>query len=139
MQLQPKDGISMINGSHFIMSLGAEAAARAKMVVDMADVIAATSVEGLVGTIDAFDPDIHNARPHKGQIAVARTIRSLLNNQYQKSEICESWAVSRVQDPYTLRCIPQVHGISHDIVDFATNIIQGMKQYGISIRKNYKL
>ena len=72
------------------------------------------------------DPDIHNARPHKGQIKVARKIRALLNNSYQKSEICESWAVSRVQDPYTLRCIPQVHGVSHDIVEFANGIIQGM-------------
>ena len=61
--------------------------------------VAAMTIEGLVGTTDAFDPDIHNARPHKGQIKVARKIRSLLNNQHQKSEIGQSWAVTRVQVP----------------------------------------
>ena len=117
----------MINGTQFTISLGAEAASRARMVVQMADVVAALSVEGLVGTVDAFDPDVHKARPHKGQMRVARTIRALLNNKYQKSQICESWQVSRVQDPYTLRCIPQVHGVCHDIVDFSFNIIQSME------------
>ena len=87
------------------------------------------TIEGLVGTPAAFDADIHKARPHAGQIKVARKVRSLLGNKHQKSEITDSWPVSRVQDPYTLRCIPQVHGISHDIVQFCDKIITGKFGY----------
>lgn len=124
LKLQPKDAISMISGNAFAAALGAEAAHKANMIVNVADIVAAMTIEGLVGTTDAFDPDIHNARPHKGQIIVARKIRSLLNNRHQKSAIGQSWAVTRVQDPYTLRCIPQVHGASHDVVEFATELIE---------------
>jgi histidine ammonia-lyase len=120
LKMQPKDAISLISGNAFAAALGAEAAHKANMIVNVADVgkslifgerrtwiydgyitrfllVAAMTIEGLVGTTDAFDPDIHNARPHKGQIKVARKIRSLLNNRHQKSAIGQSWAVTRVQ------------------------------------------
>jgi histidine ammonia-lyase len=101
----------------------------------MADVVAAMSVEGLVATNEAFDQDIHKARPHKGQIKVARKIRALISNSYQKSELGESWSVSRVQDPYTLRCIPQVHGVSHDIVEFASDILSSSYKHNLFLNQ----
>ena len=123
--LKHGEAIGMINGTNFSAVLAAEALNTASRVVETADVIAAMTIEGLVGTPAAFDADIHQARPHAGQIKVARKVRSLLGNRHQKSEITDSWPVSRVQDPYTLRCIPQVHGISHDVLKFCDRIITG--------------
>ncbi|MFO7800253.1 MAG: aromatic amino acid lyase, partial [Rhodohalobacter sp.] len=87
----------------------------------MADVIAAMSLEALQGSIKPFDKRIHTIRPHKGQKKVAENIRNLL----VESEILESHRhCGKVQDPYCLRCVPQVHGASRDAIDHAVSVVQ---------------
>ncbi|VDM78775.1 unnamed protein product [Strongylus vulgaris] len=89
-----------------------------------ADVIAALSLDVLKGTTRAYDPDIHKIRPHKGQIRSALRLRSLLHSDANPSQIAESHRnCGKVQDAYTLRCVPQVHGIVHDTIEFVREII----------------
>lgn len=77
-----------------------------------------------LGTVVAFDPAIHNARPHPGQLLSAKRMRSLLHSEKHPSEIAVSHKnCGEVQDAYTLRCSPQVHGISHDIIKFVESIL----------------
>ncbi|KAJ8002636.1 hypothetical protein DPEC_G00160950 [Dallia pectoralis] len=122
--LKPKEGLALINGTQMITSLGAEALERALAIARQADIIAAITLEVLKGTSKAFDSDIHALRPHPGQIEVARRFRSLLHSDHHPSEIAESHRFcDRVQDAYTMRCCPQVHGIVNDTIDFAKKII----------------
>ncbi|KAK4323345.1 hypothetical protein Pmani_005953 [Petrolisthes manimaculis] len=122
--LGPKDGISLINGTQLITSIGSEALERAERVARQADVVAALTLEVLKGTSKAFDSDVHELRHHKGQIAVARRIRALLHSDTFTSEIAESHRFcDRVQDAYTLRCTPQVHGVVHDTLHFVRGIL----------------
>eukprot|EP01029_Cantina_marsupialis_P011659 TRINITY_DN2593_c0_g2_i2.p1 TRINITY_DN2593_c0_g2~~TRINITY_DN2593_c0_g2_i2.p1 ORF type:complete len:550 (+),score=231.89 TRINITY_DN2593_c0_g2_i2:109-1758(+) len=122
--LQAKEGLAMINGTQFISSLGCEALVRAKRIAKQADVIAALCVEALKGTHRAFHPAVHKVRPHKGQNAVARRIRSLLHGPETPSTIYESHiGCDRVQDSYTLRCTPQVHGVVHDTLAFVEDLL----------------
>ncbi|VDK27153.1 unnamed protein product, partial [Anisakis simplex] len=94
------------------------------MIAKQADVIAALSLDVLKGTTRAYDADIHEIRPHKGQMATAQRLRSLLHSEANPSEIAESHRhCGRVQDAYTLRCVPQVHGIVHDTIEFVANIM----------------
>ncbi|XP_066994730.2 histidine ammonia-lyase [Anabrus simplex] len=124
MKLGPKEGISLINGTQLITSLGAEAVERAYYIARQADVAAALTLEVLKGTSRAFDSDVQLIRPHKGQIAVARTLRALLHSEFFPSQIAESHRFcNRVQDAYTLRCCPQVHGVVHDTIDFVQGVI----------------
>ncbi|XP_069954282.1 histidine ammonia-lyase-like [Cherax quadricarinatus] len=123
-KLGPKEGIALINGTQLITSMGAEAVERAETVARQADVVAALSLEVLKGTSRAFDSDVHKLRHHKGQMDVARRIRALLHSDTFVSEIAESHRFcDRVQDAYTLRCTPQVHGIVHDTLHFVRGII----------------
>ncbi|XP_042214176.1 histidine ammonia-lyase-like [Homarus americanus] len=123
-KLNAKEGIALINGTQLITSLGAEALERAEIVAKQADVVAALTLEVLKGTSRAFDSDVHKLRHHKGQIEVARRIRALLHNDTYSSEIAESHRFcDRVQDAYTLRCTPQVHGIVHDTLHFVRGIL----------------
>lgn len=87
LKLGPKEGISLINGTQLITSLGAEAVERAYLIARQADVAAALTLEVLKGTSRAFDSDVQMIRPHKGQIAVARRLRSLLHSDFYPSEI----------------------------------------------------
>uniref|UniRef100_A0A3P8XQX6 Histidine ammonia-lyase n=1 Tax=Esox lucius TaxID=8010 RepID=A0A3P8XQX6_ESOLU len=122
--LKPKEGLALINGTQMITSLGAEAVERALAIARQADIIAAITLEVLKGTSKAFDSEIHALRPHSGQIEVARRFRSLLHSDHHPSEIAESHRFcDRVQDAYTMRCCPQVHGIVNDTIDFAKKII----------------
>jgi len=123
-KLEAKEGLAMINGTQLITSIGAEAVERAGIAARQADVVAALTLEVLKGTSAAFDSDVHNIRNHKGQGAVARRLRSLLHSETYPSEIAQSHRFcDRVQDAYTLRCCPQVHGVSHDTIDFVRGII----------------
>ncbi|KAF4527041.1 hypothetical protein B566_EDAN001589 [Ephemera danica] len=107
-----------------ITSLGAEAVERAALIARQADVVAALTLEVLKGTSRAFDSDVQMIRPHKGQIAVAKRLRALLHSDTYPSQIAESHRFcNRVQDAYTLRCCPQVHGIVHDTIDFVQGVI----------------
>ncbi|XP_072242236.1 histidine ammonia-lyase isoform X3 [Leuresthes tenuis] len=122
--LKPKEGLALINGTQMITSLGAEAVERALAIARQADIIAALTLEVLKGTTNAFDSDIHSLRPHPGQIEVAQRFRSLLDSDHHPSEIAESHRFcDRVQDAYTMRCCPQVHGVANDTIQFVQNII----------------
>ncbi|GFQ97828.1 histidine ammonia-lyase [Trichonephila clavata] len=122
--LGAKEGIALLNGTQLITSIGAEALHRAELIAKQADVVAALSLEVLKGTTRAFDGDIQKVRPHKGQSHVAYRLRSLLHSDTHPSEMAESHRFcKRVQDAYTLRCCPQVHGIVHDTIEFVRDII----------------
>ncbi|PNF43891.1 Histidine ammonia-lyase [Cryptotermes secundus] len=124
MRLNAKEGIALTNGTQLITSLGAEAVERAYYIARQADVVAALTLEVLKGTSRAFDSDVQMIRPHKGQIAVAKRLRALLHSETHPSQIAESHRFcNRVQDAYTLRCCPQVHGIVHDTIDFVQGVI----------------
>ncbi|XP_050412353.1 histidine ammonia-lyase [Patella vulgata] len=123
-KLKPKEGLALINGTQMIASLGAEAVERADSIARQADVIAALTLEVMKGTTRAFDSNIQRVRPHKGQIKVARNLRSLLHSETHPSQIAESHRFcTRVQDAYTLRCCPQVHGIVNDTIEFVRGIL----------------
>ncbi|KAI8614292.1 aromatic amino acid lyase [Chytriomyces sp. MP71] len=122
--LGPKEGLALINGTQFITSLGSEAVVRAENACKAADIITALSLEVLKGTVKPMDPKIHAARPHSGQIEVARRIRSIVLADGAKSELSMSHHdCKKVQDSYTLRCTPQVHGICNDTVAFTKGIL----------------
>ena len=112
MELQAKEGLALLNGTQLMAALGALAAADARRLVITADVVGAMSLEAMLGTASAFDEALIGARPHPGQIASAARLRGLLAD----SEIGASHRSSphRLQDPYSLRCMPQVHGAVHD-------------------------
>lgn len=120
-KLAPKDGLALINGTQYMLALGATVLSRALWLVRLADILAVMSLEALQGSIRPFDPRIHAVRPHPGQIAVAQNVRALLKN----SEILESHRdCGKVQDPYSLRCVPQVHGASRDALSWANSAIE---------------
>ena len=120
--LQAKEGLALINGTQLITSLGNLAVARLMDLVPLADEIAALSLEALQGTRAAFDPRIHQARPHPGQIQVAAHMREILG---ESSEISISHKdCNRVQDAYSLRCLPQVHGVTRDALAFCAEILE---------------
>jgi histidine ammonia-lyase len=118
---EAKEGLAMINGTQAIGAIGGLAIARARRLLDLADVFAAMTLDALQGTDVAFDPRIHQARPHDGQAAVAARMRALL----QGSPLRESHRdCGKVQDAYSLRCIPQVHGAARDGVGFAATKLE---------------
>ncbi len=120
--LQAKEGLALINGTQLITALGNLALAKFARLTTLADEIAGLSLEALRGTRAAFDPRIHAARPHPGQIAVAAHMRDLLGDS---SAIADSHRdCHRVQDAYSLRCIPQVHGVTRDALQFAGAILE---------------
>ncbi|UJR08832.1 hypothetical protein I4U23_013086 [Adineta vaga] len=121
---KPKEGLTMINGTQFITSLGAEGVERALILARQADVIAALSTEALRGSVRHLHPSLHASRPHHGQNLVAQRLRSLLTSPFYPSAISNSHAnCGKVQDAYSIRCIPQVHGISWDTIEFVKKII----------------
>ena len=111
-ELEAKEGLALLNGTQALTAVGALALRRAEQLVRAADVAGAMSLEALRGTPAAFDPRLHDTRPHPGQIAAAAHLRELLAG----SEIRESHVENdpRVQDAYSLRCMPQVHGAARD-------------------------
>nr|WP_320131065.1 histidine ammonia-lyase [uncultured Holophaga sp.] len=120
--LEAKEGLALVNGTQFITALGCLALARLRRLVPLADDIAALSLEALRGSRLAYDPRIHAQRPHPGQLASAARLRELLG---ESSEICESHRnCRRVQDAYSLRCVPQVHGVARDALGFAGEILE---------------
>jgi histidine ammonia-lyase len=109
--LGPKEGLALINGTQFILSFAIKAIQRLNNALQLADLIGAMSLEGLMGSARPFDPRLHEIRPYKGSKLVAHRLFTLLNH----SEIVNAHAnCDRVQDPYSLRCMPQVHGASRN-------------------------
>jgi histidine ammonia-lyase len=122
LQLEVKEGLALLNGTQAMGAVGALALHRAERLVRLAEVAGAMTVEALRGTPVAFDERIHAARPHAGQLAVAAHLRELM----QDSEIRESHLVNdpRVQDAYSLRCMPQVHGAIRTALDHARQVVE---------------
>jgi histidine ammonia-lyase len=120
--LAAKEGLALLNGTQAMTAVGGLAVARARRVAQLADLAGAMSLEALMGTPAAFDPRIHQARPHSGQIRAAEHLVELLAD----SPIRESHrtADSRVQDAYCLRCMPQVHGAVRDALEHVRGILE---------------
>ncbi|HPG12202.1 MAG TPA: aromatic amino acid ammonia-lyase, partial [Chitinophagaceae bacterium] len=109
--LGPKEGLALINGTQFILSFAVKAVQRMHNCLEAADIIGAMSLEALTGTKAPFDERLHALRPFAGNKLVAQRLRLLLDN----SAIMQSHVdCGRVQDPYSLRCMPQVHGASRN-------------------------
>jgi histidine ammonia-lyase len=119
--LQAKDGLALINGTQMMAAYGAYVLERSLKLQREADLLAAMSLEALQGSAKPFDERIHAIRPHRGQGMVASNIRRLLEG----SEIMASHRdCGKVQDPYSLRCVPQVHGASRDALDYARAVVE---------------
>lgn len=122
LELEVKEGLALLNGTQAMGAVGGLALWRAERVAGVADVAGAMTLEALKGTPAAFDERIHAARPHRGQMEVAAHLRELL----QDSQIRESHVENdpRVQDAYSLRCMPQVHGTVRDALRHAREIVE---------------
>ncbi|HEY8038759.1 MAG TPA: histidine ammonia-lyase [Polyangiaceae bacterium] len=119
--LEAKEGLALINGTQLMASLGTLALLDAERLCRVADVAGAMSLEALKGSSRPFDDRLHAARPHPGQAAVAGNMRALL----AESEIMESHRhCSKVQDAYSLRCMPQVHGASRDALAWVRGVLE---------------
>ena len=112
--LQAKEGLALLNGTQFMSAYGTYILLRAHKLSYLADVIGAISMDAFDCNLSPFDPLVHLARPHRGQVKTAERIVSLLED----SEIAKS-EKENVQDPYSFRCIPQVHGATKDTIVFA--------------------
>jgi histidine ammonia-lyase len=122
LQLEVKEGLALLNGTQAMGAVGGLALQRAIRVVQLADVSGAMSLEALRGTPVAFDERIHNARPHMGQLEVAAHLRDLLaDSQIRKSHVIND---PRVQDAYSLRCMPQVHGAVRNALRHARETLE---------------
>src|SRR5438270_2351426 len=121
-QLQAKEGLALLNGTQAMHAVGGLSILRAKRLTNIADVAGAMTLEGLRDTPAAFDPRLQDARPHSGQKIAAAHLMSIL----QESEIRESHREgdSRVQDAYSIRCMPQVHGAVRDVLAHCEQILE---------------
>lgn len=119
LSLQSKEGLALLNGTQFMSSYAVWCLQRIEKLLVWADTIAAISFDGFDCTLQPFTSQIHEVRAHEGQIAVAKNMRRLLAD----SEMANAHK-SQVQDPYSFRCIPQVHGATHDAVHFVKRIVE---------------
>lgn len=117
--LQSKEGLALLNGTQFMSAYGSYILLKAMKYSYFSDVIAAISLEGFDGRIEPFDELIHFIRPHKGQIVTANRMKKLLED----SDIIAQ-PKQHVQDPYSFRCIPQVHGASKDTIDYVKKVFK---------------
>jgi histidine ammonia-lyase len=122
LKLEVKEGLTLLNGTQAMGAVGALALYRAERVARLADVAGAMSLEALKGTPVAFDERIHAARPHVGQIEVAAHLRKLLEGSEIRASHLEN--DPRVQDAYSLRCMPQVHGAVRDALRHARTVVE---------------
>lgn len=117
--LAAKEGLALINGTQVMTAVGGLCALDAVQLSKTADVIAALSCEAQSSVTTAFDERLHRLRPHPGQIACAENLRSLLNN----SALSQPRQPNKVQDAYSIRCIPQVHGASRDAISYTLRAV----------------
>ncbi|MCI0751663.1 MAG: histidine ammonia-lyase [Flammeovirgaceae bacterium] len=116
--LQSKEGLALLNGTQFMSSYGMWCILHAQRIMKLANMIGALSVDVFDGRIEPFLAPVHAIRPHTGQVEVAKEVRTLLNG----SEL-QKQAKKHVQDPYSFRCIPQVHGASWQAIQYITQIM----------------
>ena len=117
LSLQSKEGLALINGTQFMTSYGMYSLLQADRLMKWANIIAAISFDGFDAVLFPFDANIHAVRSHAGQVSVAAAMRNLLHG----SEIAAQ-KKSQVQDPYSFRCIPQVHGATLDTINYVTSV-----------------
>lgn len=113
-ELTSKEGLALINGTQVMTAVGCLTAYDALQLCKLSDISAALSMEALNAVVDAFDLRIHRVRPHKGQVATASNLLTLLKD----SGLTSRQGQLRNQDAYALRCVPQIHGASKDAIDF---------------------
>ena len=117
--MQSKEGLALLNGTQFMSAYGSYILLKAMKFSYFADVIGAISLEAFDGRKEPFNPLIHYVRPHKGQIVTAERMLEFLNG----SQIIQQ-PKEHVQDPYSFRCIPQVHGASKDAIDYVKKVFK---------------
>ncbi len=118
--LMSKEGLALLNGTQFMSGYGVFCLLKIFRLSELVDIIGAISLDAFDGRIEPFMDELHRIRPHKGQIQTAERYRMLLDeselmNQYKK----------HVQDPYSFRCIPQVHGASKDMINYVASVFSG--------------
>jgi histidine ammonia-lyase len=116
-QLKSKEGLALLNGTQFMSAYGVWCIMQTKKISTAADVIAALSIDAFDCRIDPFKPHLHTIRPHAGQVKTASTILSLLSDSPLMKRKKE-----QVQDPYSFRCVPQVHGASKDAFEYVASV-----------------
>ncbi len=118
-KLQSKEGLALLNGTQFMSAYGVYCLLKTEKLNNWADTISAMSLDAFDGRIDPFKENIHTIRPHAGQLQTAKAIRTILDG----SEILKQ-TKKQVQDPYSFRCIPQVHGATKDTTAYVKNIFE---------------
>jgi histidine ammonia-lyase len=117
--LEAKEGLALLNGTQFMSAHAVHALLKSLKLVEQADMIGALSLDAYDGRIEPFLPQVHAARPHPGQVETARNIRALLEGSaFQRVEKVH------VQDPYSFRCMPQVHGATRDAVAHVAAVVE---------------
>jgi histidine ammonia-lyase len=117
-QFRSKEGLALLNGTQFMSAHGVIAIIRANKLSILADIIAAISLEAYDGRLDPFMDELHQMRPHQGQIKTSEFFRKILEG----SEIATQYK-KHIQDPYSFRCIPQVHGASKDTIAYVSSVV----------------
>ncbi len=117
-ELQSKEGLALLNGTQFMSSFAVWSIIKAQKLSDLADKIMVVSLEGFDGRIEPFFDPVHQVRPHAGQIETAKRVREMLEG----SQIIAQ-PKKHVQDPYSFRCVPQVHGASKDAIAHVASVI----------------
>ncbi len=120
--LQAKEGLALINGTQMMTAFASYIAVRAKKLAKLADISAALTHEALRSTDKAFDPKIHRLRPFPGQIATAKNVLSLIKGSAIR--ISHLQDDKRVQDAYSIRCVPQIHGASRDAIEYVCSRVK---------------
>ena len=119
LELQSKEGLALLNGTQFMSAYGVWAVMAARRLSDWADRIGALSLDAFDGRIEPFFDEVHLIRAHRGQLSTARAVRRLLEG----SELIRR-PKKHVQDPYSFRCMPQVHGASKDTIDYVESVLE---------------
>ncbi|MEO8591217.1 MAG: histidine ammonia-lyase [Flavobacteriales bacterium] len=119
LELGPKEGLALLNGTQFMNAYASLLTLKATRLAQFADVIAALSLDAFDGRIEPFHPSVHAVRPHPGQAVVAGHMRDLL-----KGSALIKRKKEHVQDPYSFRCIPQVHGASRDAIAYVERVVE---------------
>ena len=119
LELQSKEGLALLNGTQFMSAYGVWSLIAARRLSDWADRIGALSLDAFDGRIEPFYDEVHLIRAHRGQLSTARAIRKLLEG----SELIRR-PKKHVQDPYSFRCIPQVHGATKDTIDYVESVLE---------------
>ncbi|WP_105189715.1 histidine ammonia-lyase [Pseudoalteromonas sp. T1lg48] len=121
LELHAKEGLALINGTQFILSHGITALTKMRYLLDLADLAGAMSIEGMQGSASPFREELHATRPFEGNIEVAKRMRAFFKDSQNMASHTDC---DRVQDPYSLRCIPQVHGASRNAFNHLKELVE---------------